>query len=291
MWADFPQHLPASERAWKQLRHGAWLVSAWTKQRRRPPVVYVWPDMPSRRAALHKVTRFLGWELTNCARTSAVLGIHFEDATQKQRSAPPQRLKAYRWWNAHCADIGKQALEHHHVHAFGYGMSVDPSVHVGPVVVKSDENAKHDGQIVHGPIPAASQRADAVYQRVIENTDEAGAYFDYRVVYMQGEFPVVYRKFKDAAKRFTNETVEVDLLDTTPFTESELQAMRSLANLMSIDYAEFDALRDRASGKLFVVDVNPTPWGPPAQLDAEGQRTAISLMANCLESLVQPSNK
>ena len=291
MWAEFPRYLPFTERAWKQLRHGAWLVAEWTRQQRRPPVVYVWPDMPSRRAALHKIARFLGWELTNRARPSAELGIHFEDATQKQRSAPPPTLNARRWWNTHCADIGKQTLEHHHVRAFGYGMGVDPTVHAGPMVVKSDENAKHDGQIVQGPILAASQRADAVYQRVIENTDEAGTYFDYRVVFMQGEFPVVYRKFKDAAKRFSNETVNVDLLETMPFSESELHAMRSLANLMSIDYAEFDALRDRTSGKLFVVDVNPTPWGPPAQLNAEGQRTAISRMANCLQSLVQASNK
>lgn len=291
MWAEFPRHLPFTERAWKQLRHGAWLVAEWTRQRRRPPVVYVWPDMPSRRAALHKVARFLGWELTNRARPSAIIGIHFEDATEKGRSAPPPTLRVNSWWNVQCRDIGKQALEQHHVRAFGYGMSVDPSLHSGPMVEKSDENAKHDGQIVHGPISANSIRSDAVYQRVIENTDEAGAYFDYRVVYMQEKFPVVYRKFKDAAKRFTNETVNVDLLEAMPFSESEQQAMRALASFMSIDYAEFDALRDRTSGKLFVVDVNPTPWGPPAQLNAEGQRTAISRMANCLQSLVQASNK
>lgn len=291
MWADFPRHLPFTERAWKQLRHGTWLAAVWIRQRRRPPVVYVWPDMPSRRAALYKVARFLGWELTNRARPLALLGIHFEDATQKRRSAPPPALNASGWWNVHSTDIGKQGLELHHQQAFGYGMGVDPLVHEGPMVVKSDENAKHDGQIVQGPMLADALRADAVYQRVIDNSDAAGAFFDYRVVFMKGEFPVVYRKFKDAAKRFTNETVNVELLDAQPFSESELQAMRTLAARMSIDYAEFDALRDRGSGMLFVVDVNPTPWGPPVQLDADRQHSAIARMANCLQSLVHPSNK
>lgn len=291
MWADFPQHLPPIERIWKQLRHGARLVSEWTRQRRRPPVVYVWPDMPSRRAALYKITGFLGWELTNRSRPSALFGIYFEDVTQKLRPAAPASLNTTQWWNAQCTDIGKQALELQHHRAFGYGMGVDPLVHEGPMVVKSDENAKHDGQIVHGPILTGSQRTDAVYQRVIENTDDAGSYFDYRVVFIKGEFPVVYRKFKDPAKRFTNETVRVELLDALPFDDSELHAMRSLAALMSIDYAEFDALRDRSSGMLFVVDVNPTPWGPPAQLDAQSQNTAIQRMATCLLAHVQPCNK
>jgi hypothetical protein len=34
---------------------------------------------------------------------------------------------------------------------------------------------------------------------------------------------------------------------------------------MGLDYGELDAVRDAASGRLYVLDVNNTPFGPPAK--------------------------
>jgi hypothetical protein len=131
----------------------------------------------------------------------------------------------------------------------------------------------------------------AVYQRVIDNRDEQDRYFDYRAVYIQGEIVLVYRKFKHPLHRFTNETVSVDLLNTIPFSEIECTAIASMASGLGIDYAELDALRDRSSGRLFVVDVNPTPWGPPAQLATEFQNEAVKRMAQAFSASVQLSCK
>ena len=286
MWANYPSTLPLFERAWKQRRHGLWWLAQCMRQRRRPPVVLVWPDMPSRRTTLHKITRELGWELTNRKRTSAVIGIKFEDTTYKSTAAIPAALhNAATWWNFHCNDISKVTLEIQHQAAFGYGMRVDPITHRGPLVIKSDANAKHDGELIQGPIKLNGIKKNVVYQREIDNRDENGNYFDFRVVFICGAIPVVYKKVKKTDTRFTNQTSEVELLKESPFTIEEEACMRLLAKGMSVDYAEFDALRDRNSNQLYVVDVNPTPWGPPDQLAPALQEKAIAAMASCFQSI------
>lgn len=285
MWAHYPSSLPFLERAWKQCRHGWWWLKQCIQQGKRPPVVLAWPDMPSRRTALHKITRELGWELTNKVRPAALLGIKFEDATHKHSGTIPDSLRnVTAFWNASCHDISKGHLELQHQAAFGYGMRIDPTKHRGSLVVKSEENAKHDGALVQGPIPSDEVQQGVVYQREIDNRDESGHHFDYRVVYIREAIPVVYKKYKEQGARFTNETSRVKLLGASPFTADEEACMRRLARGMQVDYAEFDALRDRNSSQLYVVDVNPTPWGPPAQLHPDEQKEAVSRMAQCLRS-------
>lgn len=283
MWAHYPSSLPFLERTWKQCRHGWWWLTQWIRQGQRPPVVFVWPDMPSRRTALHKITRELGWELTNKTRPDALFGIKFEDATRKHSGDVPASMSdVTAFWNASCHDISKSHLESQHQAAFGYGMRIDPTTHHGPLVVKSEENAKHDGALVQGPIASDQVQQGVVYQREIDNRDKGGHHFDYRVVYIREAIPVVYKKYKDPVARFTNETSRVELLEASPFTADEEASMRRLARGMQVDYAEFDALRDRGSGQLYVVDVNPTPWGPPARLHPDVQKVAVSRMAQCL---------
>jgi hypothetical protein len=285
MWAHYPSTLPFLERTWKQCRHGWWWLKQFIQQGKRPPVVFVWPDMPSRRTALHKISRELGWELTNKARSTALLGIKFEDTTHKLSGAIPVSLSnVTAFWNASCHDISKGHLERQHQAAFGYGMRIDPTKHQGPLVVKSEENAKHDGALIHGPISSDEVQQGVVYQREIDNRDESGHHFDFRVVYIRDAIPVVYKKYKKQSERFTNETSRVELLEASPFTSDEESRMLRLARAMQVDYAEFDALRDRNSGQLYVVDVNPTPWGPPVELPLDEQKEAVSRMAKCLRS-------
>ena len=67
-----------------------------------------------------------------------------------------------------------------------------------------------------------------------------------------------------------------------------------MTHSLHADCAELDALRDAQTGKLFFIDVNPTPWGPPAELPYEEKRVAIQTMAKAFEYAINgssPSNK
>ena len=273
-----------AERLGKRVRHTAsWIELAWRRAKRGlpsvPPAVVAWPDLPSRRTTLHGVCRELGWELTNRRRNRAVVRIRFEDATEK--SAPiPENWSGQRVFNEACTDIRKTTLEGHHLAVFGYGMAVDPLKHVGALLEKGDGNALHDGRVITGPLLQAQVQLNKVYQTVIDNRDEKGRLVDLRVAWIMGDWPVAYLKFKSPSTRFTNETTEVELADAEQlFTPEERTHMGTVLERMGVDFGEVDMLRDRSSGRLYLVDVNPTPWGPPAGLAARDKEKALELLA------------
>jgi hypothetical protein len=65
--------------------------------------------------------------------------------------------------------------------------------------------------------------------------------------------------------------------------------MKGIAQVMSLHHpaaAELDVLRDADDGRIYVVDTNPTPWGPPEKLDKSSQKEAIERMADRLKKTI-----
>lgn len=214
--------------------------------------------------------------------------MRFEDATEKSLPLPAWIQNArVPILNKQCVDIRKQTLERHHVTAFGYGMQVNPLTHEGFLVIKSDTNAQHDGRIVQGPLPQGTVQDTHVYQRVIRNQDHTLRWLDLRVVWINGVLPHLYLKFKHEDERFTNLTAAVKLAEVSDWlTPGEIEHISSLMELHQTEAAELDVLRDADDGRIYVVDINPTPWGPPEQLDRTQAQTAIRGMANKLRHAV-----
>jgi len=284
-----PNPIGPLERWGRELRHLLrWSLLVVRNRGRRPPAVVAWPHLPSRRSVLHRVCAELGWELTNRPRRRAVLHIRFEDATEKATPLPGWfGSGGARVLNAACTDIRKSTLDRHHCAVFGYGLAVDPCAHRGPMLEKGDGNALHDGRIVEGPLAPDAVRPDKVYQQVVNNTDGRGQRFDLRLGYILGEFPVVYAKFKIQESPFTNETSLVELRKTdAEFSGEELRLISLLLEAMGVDSAELDVLRDATTGQIHVVDVNPTPWGPPAGLREPMRSRAIAACARAYRSAV-----
>jgi hypothetical protein len=97
----------------------------------------------------------------------------------------------------------------------------------------------------------------------------------------------VYAKFKVQESPFTNETSRVELRKTdTEFSGEELRLISLLLEAMGVDSAELDVLRDATTGQIHVVDVNPTPWGPPAGLREPMRSSAIAACARAYRSAV-----
>jgi hypothetical protein len=248
-----------------------------------PLAVVVSPDLPSRRTTLYKVCRHLGWELTNCFRPDdrVVLYLRFEDATEK--SSPLPAHFPVETWNANCWDISKSLLDKHHVEVMGYGVQLDPLTHEGPLLEKGNANALHDGRILQGPLPVNALQEGKVYQKIVDNRAEDGRPVDMRLVWIRGATPMLYLKYKSESARFSNETVEVSCAEVNAMLSSkERDEISALMSRLGIDWAELDVLRDRTDGRIYVVDINPTPWGPPAQLPSPEAAIAIRLIASQL---------
>ena len=272
---DYPDRMPLLERIGKELRFRK-AVKASKQKHGQPQFIVAHPDWPSKRASIMAYADALQFVVTNRAQTPAqfngttVLKLAFDDRTEKRQAQPG-------FWNGHCLDISKSTLDRHHHDVFGYGVNVDPTTHVGPMLEKSEGNAVHDGREIEGPLSPDHLQPGKVYQRIIENRTEGGLFEDLRVVVINGQVPVVYRKRKTDEVRYTNETAEVDLAKSpkTVFSEAEMRQIGSLSAKMRAEFAELDVLRDRQDGRIYCVDLNPTPYGPPAGLRGGFRQRAI----------------
>ena len=282
---DYPKRMPMLERIGKEWRFRK-AVEASKQAHGQPQFVLVHPDWPSKRASIMAYVDALKWVVTNRSEMPAqfngttVLRLAFDDRTEKRQAQPG-------FWNGHCLDISKSTLDRHQHDVFGYGVNVDPMTHEGPMLEKSEGNAVHDGREIEGPLSQDYLQSGKVYQRIIDNRTESGLFEDLRVVVIRGEVLVVYRKRKSGEVRYTNETAEVDLADSpkTVFSEAEMDQIVSLSAKMCAEFAELDVLRDRQDGRIYCVDLNPTPYGPPAGLKESDRAVALRLIVDWLHKL------
>jgi len=272
---DYPDRMPFLERMGKEMRFRK-AVRQSAQKHGQPQFVLVHPDWPSKRASIMAYADALGWAVTNRKETPARfkgavrIQLAFDDRTEKRQAQPGM-------WNGQCLDISKSTLDRHHRDVFGYGLAVDPTAHAGPMLEKSEGNAVHDGREIQGPIDPIKVQPGKVYQRILDNRTDQGLYEDLRVVVIDGQLPVVYRKRKSQDVRYTNETAEVDLAKSpeSVLSEAEIAQILAISARMCAEFAELDVLRDRQDGRIHCVDLNPTPYGPPAGLPEPEKSRAL----------------
>ena len=277
--------MPLAEMLSKDLKDAVRCLLFRLKNGGRLPRVVTYPDYPSKRTSIAAIAKNLHFRLTNKLNKKAAIILAFDDQTVK--AAPDQPLLVHaqeiRCLNLHCLDIRKTRVEEIHQSVFGYGTFIDPLQHRGQALEKSDENAKHDGHYID--CPCADVKPGSIYQRVIDNRTEDGTALDYRLVVMGELLPIVYCKYKKWDQRFTNEVVRSSLHNPEDFfTFEELDRIRAFAREMKTDFCELDILRDKSDGKIFVIDVNTTPYGPPAGLSSDEKKSAIERLSKAFRA-------
>jgi hypothetical protein len=255
----------------------SWLRNGFTL-----PIVVVYPDYPSKKTTIYKICRKLGYRITNKRLKRARHAMWFHDTTFASSELLVQSYPNKQVINRKCTDISKKLVDAVHQNVFGYSTIIDPTTHTGIAVAKSDINALHDGEIIRCPISAVSEKA--VYQIVIDNETDHGEFVDLRVPVIGGNIPLVYTKYKKATVRFTNQVHRSTLhAPETIFSEKELAAIREMAVQMGADFCEFDVLRDNSSKRIYIIDVNKTPYGPPAGLSAYESKQAVKLLTQAFQ--------
>ena len=227
---------------------------------RRSRRILALPDKPVPQSALYKIAHRLGYRFVADENEQADVIIAWEDCTIRRADARLDRLAASsRVINVRATDIRKQRVAEVFERVFGYALKVDPRSFSGPILRKSDHNARHDGTIVTAPL---EPEPGYVYQRLINNAVD-GLYENIRVPVF-GSFIAYCLMQRYAPKhRFTlNEgTARLEEVDRV-FTADELAQLALFCREMGLDYGELDVLRNADDGRLYVVDVNTTPFGP-----------------------------
>lgn len=188
--------------------------------------------------------------------------LHWADATLW--GEPPTRLDS-RAINRRVRDISKRHVNLLHSQVFGYDLDPDPGA--TQLVEKSDANATHDGHIVDRP----SGDPAVVTERLIDNRLGDHLVTDFRVALMDGHIVISAVRYRPATNRFLGSGYSLLALVVDPdayFSRPEQAGMAAMCAAIGADWAELDVLRDRASDRLYVVDVNPTAGAPFPSLSA-----------------------
>ncbi len=251
----------------------------------RLPIWIAAPTYPSKKTTLSKIARMNGVRLTNKLVSNPDVIVYFENATYGSASALRRKYPKTRIINVNCPDISKERVHAVHLEALGYSMNLNPKTYIGVAVEKSDENAVHDGQEVVCPVEFP--KTNAVYQKVLDNTNDAGEYVDIRVPVIGGKIPLVYLKFKTLKNRFTNKAHRATLHKPEDvFSGEEIEQIEKYAAAMKVDFCEFDVLRHKGNQKIYIIDVNKTPYGPPDPLNRKDKAIALKKLSDAFIKMV-----
>ena len=275
----YRNNMPWSEVAIKDTRSIFNDLIAFFRNGGSLPAFVVFPDYPSKKTTIFKIARRLGFRITNKRLKRPRLVIWFHDTTNASSALLEQHYPQHRVLNAGCTDISKTTVDRIHREIFGYNTFIDPKTHQGNAVEKSDINALHDGSIVRCPV--TSTKTNAVYQIVIDNSVGNKEFLDYRVPVIGHAIPLVYAKYKHENVRFTNDVHRSELMEVDGvFSAEEKMHILRFTQAMGADFCELDILRDNASGKIYIIDVNKTPYGPPKGLGKRNTLRAISRLSD-----------
>jgi hypothetical protein len=252
-------------------------------------VVLFFPEQPSVWSIEFKICKLLGYGIVNDPTASFDVGLKRKDETL----SPPDLLKDIptvkkQLINANSINISKDKVDEVFEKIFGYGVKIDPTNYYGQIVEKSNLNGVHSGRVIKAPIACEQVRNGFVYQKLIDNFSEVfGLVLDYRVPIHGNQIPFVYLKYRSLETRFSNTNTFVRLARVNSvFTTEEVAKILEFAQNMALDYGELDILRDNDQ-KIYIVDVNNTPMGPPNGLSKEDSLNALVLLAQSFDHLLE----
>jgi hypothetical protein len=240
--------------------------------------VWFTPDRPRPWYVVWSAATLAGAKFVRSAEEADAV-FYFEDVT----AGTPPRVAGRRVLNAGVTDISKTRIAEAFGRVAGYDLALDPMTHRGKAVEKNELNGKHDGVLVD--CPTAPQPGKS-YQRFIDSSDGVTA-FDYRTTIINRHPQFVLVKTKPATDRFSihNMTVTFREVDEV-FSPQEIDLIRSVAEEMQLDWGAFDVLRDRGTGRIYVVDVNKTDTGPAVDLSLKCRGRLKRAISNAFRNMI-----
>ena len=278
----YRENIPVSEKLLKDIGFQLLEVLHFALNGFQRKTLLVYPDFPSSKTVIRKICRVLNINLTNRIGRNFNWVLYYEDETFRSQFLPLEALGEYRIVNLHSRDISKVYVEQIHLKVFGYNTLIDPLTYTGKGVKKSNINAKHDGQVIEFPV--ADTEDGFVYQKLINNQVNEEEVLDMRVPIINSEIPLLYLKHRKVTERFKNTTTRTELAELGKhLSDAEQAQVIEFADKMKLEFGELDILRDLDDKRIYIVDVNNTPFGPPANISRKQGAAAINILARAFK--------
>ena len=266
--------------------------SFWRTYKDKKRVLF-YPDGPKEFHALFKILMFLGYQVTSDPQKKCDLAIKWWLAFDGNPFAPVEsmppvmntKIHGATVLNNRCNDISKNNVNSTFEEIFGYSLSVDPREYNGKCVMKLNWNALHKGRIIECPITEIDE--DFVFQKLVRNETGDGFVEDMRVPVFRNKTPFVYLKYRAVQDRFidrvhTNtKAIIAEVADK--LSVDELNNIHRFCAKIGMDYGEVDVLRDGDDGRIYIVDANNTPSGPPSPISESDGKIAVQRLSQAFE--------
>jgi hypothetical protein len=174
--------------------------------------------------------------------------------------------------------IGKQFNE-----IFGYDLRVNPTTYEGTGIVKKNGNGLKYGEILQLPISQHQVRHNHSYQKLITTNypNNQNIFRELRVPIFGNIIPFVFFKKRYEEKRFDSKNILVRIYPTLEiFSQEEADQIIYFCKSIHLEYGELDIFRANEDGKIYIVDVNNTPWWPCNKLGGIDKDVALNLYWN-----------
>ena len=262
--------------------------------------VLFFPESPSDRSMAFNLCTMLGYAITTDPDGHWDVAFKWQDTTFFDRSLLDRLPQDIPVINRGSVDISKTAVDRAMQQVFGYSARIDPTQYIGPAVQKSDLNGTHDGQIIDCPVPEELLRPGYVYQKLIDSALSTDIVGSFRVPLHGQRIPVVYLFYRPVERRFgsSSESRRFRVSGHRHFAEphdvfskDELKRILAFARHIGLDFGALDILRDKADGRIYIIDANNTPGGRGGRWPRALKRAVRERLAQSFAEMVQESRR
>lgn len=202
--------------------------------------------------------------------------------------------------NERCVNVKKDYLDQCFKKAFGYSSFVNPTTHRGTAVIKSTQQAIHNGKFIKCPIKpeevdtrirmsTSGVEHTVIYQKLIDTRIDIDKLMEHRVPVINGEIPIVINKVLGVGNTFhPYEEHHFSAHTKYPdevFSQKEIKMIKKTSFYMGTDFAEYDVLRDNSTGLIYIVDCNNIPMGTVFK-HLDNKESVIDIMSDCLYNML-----
>jgi hypothetical protein len=178
-------------------------------------------------------------------------------------------------------DFVAKSIEEH----FGYTFKINPKTFNGYCIAKHNGNGTKSCFFLKCPINADEVFHDHCYQKIINysSKSDSSTLYELRIPIFKNIIPFTFFKTRNKGLRFTSKNRSMEIVPATAhLSEEECQDIINYCRKIGLEYGEIDILRSDEDGKIYIIDVNNTPWWPPNKLSDIDRNIALNMMWNSL---------
>ena len=178
-------------------------------------------------------------------------------------------------------DFVAKSMEEH----FGYTFKINPNTFNGYCIAKHNGNGTKSCFFLKCPINADEVFHDHCYQKIINYSSkiDSSTLYELRIPIFKNIIPFAFFKKRNKGLRFTSKNKSMEIVPATAhLSEQECQDIIMYCQKIGLEYGEIDILRSDEDGKIYIIDVNNTPWWPPNKLGDIDRNISLNMMWNAL---------